>query len=243
MRDNEPAKLIAIVEDDPDVAKIIEQVLADFGFRTVWCRSAGDLLRRLRTLAPDLCIIDLGLPDMDGIEAMQRVRAQSGCGILILTGRAHVSDRVMGLELGADDYVLKPFEPRELVARVRSIVRRRESTETPARQIAEFGGWRFNLSNNRLTSPSGDEHTLSTAESELLKIFVSHPNRILQREKLMGSRDLVPTDRAIDVRISRLRRKLEPDPQSPAFLKTVYGAGYLFLATVTWSGEPDSGQR
>ena len=237
MRDNEAAKLIAIVEDDPDVAKIIEQVLGDFGFRTVWCRSASDLLRRLRTLSPDLCIIDLGLPDMDGIEAMQRVKAQSACGILILTGRAHVSDRVMGLELGADDYMLKPFEPRELVARVRSIVRRRESSEAPARQIAEFSGWRFNLANNRLTSPDGEEHALSTAESELLKVFINNPNRILQREKLMGTRDLAPTDRAIDVRISRLRRKLEPDAHSPAFIKTVYGAGYLFLATVTWSGD------
>ena len=237
MKDNESAKLITIVEDDPDVAKIIEQVLGDFGFRTVWCRSASDLLRRLRTLSPDLCIIDLGLPDMDGIEAMQRVKAQSACGILILTGRAHVSDRVMGLELGADDYMLKPFEPRELVARVRSIVRRRESSEAPARQIAEFSGWRFNLANNRLTSPDGEEHALSTAESELLKVFINNPNRILQREKLMGTRDLAPTDRAIDVRISRLRRKLEPDAHSPAFIKTVYGAGYLFLATVTWFGD------
>ena len=233
----ETSKTIAIVEDDPDVAKIIEQVLGDFGFRTVWCRSASDLLRRLRTLSPDLCIIDLGLPDMDGIEAMQRVKAQSACGILILTGRAHVSDRVMGLELGADDYMLKPFEPRELVARVRSIVRRRESSEAPARQIAEFSGWRFNLANNRLTSPDGEEHALSTAESELLKVFINNPNRILQREKLMGTRDLAPTDRAIDVRISRLRRKLEPDAESPAFIKTVYGAGYLFLATVTWAGD------
>ena len=233
----ETSKTIAIVEDDPDVAKIIEQVLGDFGFRTVWCRSASDLLRRLRTLSPDLCIIDLGLPDMDGIEAMQRVKAQSACGILILTGRAHVSDRVMGLELGADDDMLKPFEPRELVARVRGIVRRRESSEAPARQIAEFSGWRFNLANNRLTSPDGEEHALSTAESELLKVFINNPNRILQREKLMGTRDLAPTDRAIDVRISRLRRKLEPDAHSPAFIKTVYGAGYLFLATVTWSGD------
>lgn len=231
----ETSKTIAIVEDDPDVAKIIEQVLGDFGFRTVWCRSASDLLRRLRTLSPDLCIIDLGLPDMDGIEAMQRVKAQSACGILILTGRAHVSDRVMGLELGADDYMLKPFEPRELVARVRSIVRRRESSEAPARQIAEFSGWRFNLANNRLTSPDGEEHALSTAESELLKVFINNPNRILQREKLMGTRDLAPTDRAIDVRISRLRRKLEPDAHSPAFIKTVYGAGYLLAATVSWN--------
>ncbi len=231
-------KLIAIVEDDPDVARIIEQVLRDFSLRTVWYRSGGDLLRRLRNLSPDLCIIDLGLPDMDGLEAMQRVRSQSTCGILILTGRAHVSDRVMGLELGADDYVLKPFEPRELVARVRSILRRRESTAVPTtRQIAEFSGWRFNLGNNTLHAPSGEEHLLSTAEADLLKVFVHNPNRILQREKLMGTRDLAPTDRAIDVRISRLRRKLEPDPQSPALIKTVYGAGYLFLATVTWPEE------
>lgn len=228
-------KLIAIVEDDPDVARIIEQVLSDFSFRTAWCRSAADLLRRLRTLSPDLCIIDLGLPDMDGIEVMQRVRAQSACGIMILTGRAHVSDRVMGLELGADDYVLKPFEPRELVARVRSILRRRETAQGgSAREIAEFGGWQFNLGNNTLHAPNGDEQLLSTSEAELLKVFVSNPNRILQREQLMGTRDLAPTDRSIDVRISRLRRKLEPDPLSPAFIKTVYGAGYLFLATVNW---------
>ncbi len=238
--DADLSKLIAIVEDDPDVARIIEQVLGDFSFRTVWCRSAADLLRRLRTLTPDLCIIDLGLPDMDGLEVMQRVRAQSACGIVILTGRAHVSDRVMGLELGADDYVLKPFEPRELVARVRSILRRRETghgAATPAREIAEFGNWRFNLGNNTLHASNGDELLLSTSEAELLKVFVSHPNRILQREQLMGTRDLAPTDRSIDVRISRLRRKLEPDPLGPAFIKTVYGAGYLFLATVKWPAE------
>ena len=237
MSDNEAGQLIAIVEDDPDVARTIEQVLKDFGFATAWCRSGSDLLRRLRTLAPDLCIVDLGLPDMDGLEAMQRIRSQSSCGILILTGRAHISDRVMGLELGADDYVLKPFEPRELVARIRSILRRRENHDGSERQIAEFGGWRFNLGNNTLHSPLGDEQVLSTAEADLLKVFVQNPNRILQREKLMGSRDLAPTDRAIDVRISRLRRKLEPESDSPAFIKTVYGAGYLFLATVTWPSQ------
>ena len=235
--DPDSQKLIAIVEDDPDIARIIEQIFSDFGFRTVWCRSAGDLLRRLRSLQPDLCIIDLGLPDMDGLDVMQRVRGQSACGIVILTGRAHVSVRVMGLELGADDYILKPFEPRELVARVRSILRRRESALSQGvRDVAQFGGWRFNLGNNTLVTPGGEEHLLSTSEAELLKVFVTNPNRILQREQLMGTRDLAPTDRAIDVRVSRLRRKLEPDPQSPAFIKTVYGAGYLFLAAVEWQG-------
>jgi DNA-binding response OmpR family regulator len=239
MKDKDSGKLIAIVEDDPDVARIIEQVLADFGYRTVWCRSGSDMLRRLRSLDPALCIIDLGLPDMDGIEAMQRVRVQSPCGIMILTGRAHVSDRVMGLEMGADDYMLKPFEPRELVARVRSILRRRENaaSESAHNQVAHFGGWRFNLGNNTLTAADGNEQVLSTAEAELLTVFVNHPNRILHRDKLMGSRDVSPSDRAIDVRVSRLRRKLEPDSDSPSFIKTVYGAGYLFLAGVDWSGE------
>ena len=110
----------------------------------------------------------------------------------------------------------------------------------PQLQVAEFGGWRFNLANNTLHAPTGEEHLLSPSEAELLKVFVSNPNRILQREKLMGTRDLAPTDRSIDVRISRLRRKLEPDPQSPAFIKTVYGAGYLFMATVEWSNNPAS---
>jgi len=234
----ESGKLIVVVEDDPDVARIIEQTLADFSFATVWCRNGGDLLRRLGRLAPDLCIIDLGLPDMDGLELMQRLRQQSPCGILILTGRGHVSDRVMGLELGADDYVLKPFEPRELVARVRSVLRRREAAGNAGggqASIAEFAGWRFNLGNNTLVSPAGVEELLSTSEAELLKVFVGSPNRILQREQLMGLRDLSPTDRTIDVRVSRLRRKLEADPQNPALIKTVYGAGYLFLATVNWS--------
>ncbi|WP_415034663.1 response regulator transcription factor [Azonexus sp.] len=238
MNDKDNGKLIAIVEDDPDIARIIEQVLGDFGFRTLWCRSGNDLLRRLRQSAPVLCIIDLGLPDMDGIEAMQKVRAQTACGILILTGRAHVSDRVMGLELGADDYMLKPFEPRELVARVRSILRRRENLPgEAARSIARFSGWQFNQANNTLRTPGGEETVLSTAEAELLQIFVKNPNRILNREKLMGGRDDNASDRAIDVRISRLRRKLEPEADSPSFIKTVYGAGYLFLAEVSWEGD------
>jgi two-component system OmpR family response regulator len=236
--EREDQELIAIVEDDPDVARVIEQVLGDFAFRTAWCRNAAELLDRLPALAPDLCIIDLGLPDMDGLELMKRVRAQTSCGILILTGRAYLSDRVMGLELGADDYVLKPFEPRELVARVRSILRRNEGTPASGaveqRQVAAFCGWRFNIANNTLCGPKGESSQLSTSEANLLKVFVNNPNRILQREQLLGTRDLGATDRSIDVSISRLRRKLEPEAGSDPFIKTVYGAGYLFLAAVTW---------
>ncbi len=232
------ARRVVIVEDEPDVARTIEHVLADFAFDTSWCRTGGELLRRLRGLAPDLCIIDLGLPDMDGLELMQRLRSQCPCGILILTGRSHVSDRVMGLELGADDYVVKPFEPRELVARVRSILRRREEASGHQGQVAVFGEWRFNPRNNALRGPGGGEEILSTAEGELLQVFLRNPSRILNREQLMGSRDVSPTDRAIDVRISRLRKRLEPQESSPALIKTVYGAGYLFLAQVRWDDSP-----
>ena len=179
------------------------------------------------------------LPDLDGREVCRRLRERSAVPIIVLTARDDEIERVLLLETGADDYVLKPFEPRELVARVRSILRRRENAAlNVAERIAEFAGWQFNLGNNTLTAPSGAEQVLSTSESELLKVFVSNPNRILQREQLMGTRDLSPTDRSIDVRISRLRRKLEPDSDSPAFIKTVYGAGYLFLATVNWGATP-----
>jgi two-component system, OmpR family, response regulator len=227
---------IMIVEDEPDVARIIEHVLSDFSFKSIWCRNGADLFRRLSSVAPDLCIIDLGLPDMDGIEVMRRLRATTPCGILILTGRSHVSDKVMGLELGADDYVIKPFEPRELVARIRSILRRREAQVTAIGRptIAEFAGWQFNVANNMLTDSAGKEQLLSSSEAELLKVFLDRPNRILQRDSLLGSRDYAQTDRNIDVRVSRLRRRLEGGHGSHDLVKTVYGAGYLFATTVVW---------
>lgn len=237
--------LIFIVEDDRDVARTMELALQSFSFSTEWCRTASELLRRLRTQVPDLCVIDLGLPDMDGMTLMQHVRSVSDCGVLIVTGRTHVSDRVMGLELGADDYMVKPFEARELVARIRSVLRRRQPPELSARQpsvpTAEFSGWHFNPGNNTLLSPGGNEHVLSTAEADLLRIFLANPNRILQREQLLGNRDLAPTDRSIDARVSRLRRKLDCNGQCKEIIKTVYGAGYLFLSPVHWQTGAETG--
>jgi two-component system OmpR family response regulator len=229
--------LIIIVEDDPDVARTIDHVLREFSFETVCCRNAHELFRRLKTTTPDLCIIDLGLPDMDGLEVMQKVRSLCSCGIVILTGRTHVSDKVMGLELGADDYVIKPFEPRELVARIRSVLRRHVSPVPSAGdelRIAEFSGWRFDTRNNTLISPQGKEYLLSTAEAELLNILIANPNRIVHRDKLIGNRSLSSADRSIDVRMSRLRRKLEPDSDNPKMILTIYGAGYLLKSSVSW---------
>lgn len=225
------------VEDEDGVARLVGTTLTEFGFDVSLLRTGAEMLRRLRGDPPDLCIIDLGLPDMDGMDLVRQIRNTAGCGVLILTARTHAVDRVIGLELGADDYVVKPFEPRELVARVRSILRRCGrglDDSCSVRTMARFNGWRFAAATNTLSAPDGEEFCLSTAESQLLRVFLEHPNRILTREQLLGERDVSPFDRSIDVRISRLRRKLEIDPQNPKLIKTVYGAGYLFSGHVDW---------
>ena len=229
--------LVYVIEDDPAVARLVLATLAEFGFNGEGFSTGASVLRRLQVEKPDLCIIDLGLPDMDGIDLMRRIQAASNAGVLILTGRGHPADRVMGLELGGDDYVTKPFEARELVARVRSILRRRSLAPGQSnghRRYATFLGWRIDCAANVLRAPDGSEHLLGTAETQVLRCFVERPHQILTREQLMGARDLLPTDRSIDVRISRLRRKIERDPHEPAIIKTVYGAGYLFAANVDW---------
>lgn len=228
---------ILIVDDDRQIASNIESYLNDYGFQCDSARTAADFMRKLKQLSPALCIVDLGLPDIDGMDLVREIKANSSAGVLILTGRSHVSDKVMGLEIGADDYMVKPFDPRELVARVKSVLRRQaESPQSKAKEeVASFHQWKFNLANNTLTSDKHDEIVLSTAEAELLKVFVKHPNRILQRERLVGHRDMGPNDRSVDIRISRLRKKLETDAKSQEIIKTVYGSGYLFLAQVTWT--------
>ena len=228
-------RIVAIVEDDALVAQTLTQVLGDFGFRSRWFRTGTELLAHVAQDRPALCIIDLGLPDRDGLDLIRELRQRHDCGVLILTGRGFVTDKVLGLELGADDYMVKPFEPRELVARVRSILRRYEKSEkAEACRIACFEQWRFDPASQVLTAPDGTAELLGTAEAKLLKTFVERPHRILTREQLAGSDDLAPTDRSIDVRVSRLRRRLRDDSHEPQLIKTVYGAGYLMAAAVRW---------
>lgn len=241
------AALIYVIEDEPDVARLVVRTLQEFGFRTQAFRDGAAVLRDVWTEQPDLCIVDLGLPDMDGIELVREIARRSNCGVLILTGRAHTADRVMGLEGGGDDYVVKPFEPRELVARVRSILRRRVAgVSGPAqgqRRYAHFSSWTLDCAANVLRADNGDEQLLGTAEARVLRAFLERPNQILTREQLMGTHDLSPLDRSIDVRISRLRRRLETDPQNPRIIKTVYGAGYMLAATVGWNQGLSTGQQ
>lgn len=224
--------LIFVVEDDIGVAQLVVRMLESFQFQVRRFGDGGSALHHIRAEHPALCVVDLGLPDMDGIELVRQIGQISSCGVLILTGRDHPVDRVMGLELGGDDYITKPFDPRELVARVRSILRRRQPQDplpdARQRRYARFLDWSWDCAANTLRDPAGEEHVLGNAESRVLKAFLERPHQILTREQLLGQRDLSPMDRSIDVRISRIRRKLEPDPQNPKIIKTVYGAGYMF---------------
>lgn len=231
---------ILVLEDEPDIARLICSILAEYGFRCETVGTGRALLERARRAAPELCIVDLGLPDMDGMQVVRELQEGNPCAVLILTGRNDVTDRVLGLELGADDYIVKPFEPRELVARVRSILRRYqrgapvETSPSERGNRARFGAWQFDRGRHALIAGDGREINLSAAEASLLLTLLRNPNRILSREQLLGERDLDPFDRSIDVRISRLRRKLEDNPQDPRLIKTVYGAGYLFSTQVSW---------
>lgn len=237
-------KRIYVVDDDPDVRNLLRTVLESFGF-SVECFASGQTARTgIRREAPDLCLVDLGLPDMDGLTLVRELWEDVRFGVVVLTGRGDVSDRVLGLELGADDYIVKPFEPRELVARVKTVIRRREQLTTAAGcggppGKARFGDWTFDLGELTLTADDGRKETLTAAEAELLTALLKAPRRVLSRDQLQGpesDRDDMPFDRAIDVRISRIRKKIEPDSRSPKLIKTVYGAGYLFTVDVTWCG-------
>ncbi len=228
---------IYVIEDDPDVARLIVNALRKYDFNAECLTSGRAALDRIRQCPPALCILDLGLPDMDGFEVLRHIRGEHRFGLLVLTGRGDTFDRVTGLELGADDYMVKPFEPRELVARVRSILRRYtpEPGLTNTRRIACFAGWRFDSASHELTAPDGVQHVLALAEATLLKRFIAHPNQILSREQLLDDRNLDALDRSIDLRVSRLRKRFDENPQQNRLIRTVYGAGYLFCSDVQWA--------
>jgi len=231
---------VLVVEDEPQIAASIKSSLSNADIECYLALSAKNFLQQLAGITPDLCIIDLGLPDLDGMDLINEVKAQTNASILILSGRGQVKDKVSGLETGADDYMVKPFDHAELIARIKSIVRRKPAsrTSTPLKEIACFEGWQFNLSNNILSSKTRETTQLTVAEAELLTTLVKNPRRILSRERLLGQRNFSPTDRSVDIRMSRLRKKLEQNNADQELIKTIYGAGYVLLADITWKNEP-----
>jgi two-component system OmpR family response regulator len=232
---------VLALDDDPDIRKVLVQYLSDQDLRVTAVATGREMLSILENEPIDLLMIDLRLPGEDGLALARKVRETSATPIMILSGKADEADRVMGLELAADDYVVKPFSLRELLARIRAVLRRSRPSESVAARDDElrayrFAGWELNLRLHRLTSPAGKRVALTNSEFSLLCAFLSAPQRVLTRDQLLERSRLHALevyDRAIDVTMLRLRRKIEHDPSNPELLRTERGTGYLFTAPVS----------
>jgi len=233
---------LLVVDDQREICDVIQDYLSGEGYRVSTAHDGAGMRRALAQSPVDLVILDLMLPGEDGLMLARSLRDESNVGIIILTGRGETVDRIIGLEMGADDYLPKPFHLRELLARVKSVLRRvssRTVERAPApRSKARFAGWNLDLSSRELFSPAGREVRLTTGEFDLLAAFVNNANQVLTRDRLLDlarNREAGPFDRTIDVQVGRLRRKLEDDPQRPSMIKTVRGTGYIFTPTVDTS--------
>jgi len=222
-----------VVDDDPGMRSLLEAYLGDSGFSVETAMDGVAMWQVLETGMPDAIVLDLMMPGEDGLTLARRLRSQSNVPILMLSARGEEIDRVVGLEMGADDYLAKPFSARELLARLRALLRRshaQEAIPVPDSSSCAFGPYQLDVASHRLTQ-GGVEVKLSTAEFALLRIFVEHPLRVLSRDTLIDmlkgyERD--PYDRSVDTRVTRLRRKIEPNPGEPVYIRTVRGEGYLF---------------
>ena len=229
--------LVTILDDEPAIRSMLSDALEEAGFRTMAFSRATEFEAAIRQTKPDVCLVDLSLPDRDGLTLVHRLALEQGATVIIISGRAQVQDRVTGLELGADDYIIKPFDPAEVVARIRARLRR----DTPAAQssdTARFNGWIAHFDRYALEDETGTETPFSHAEGEVLRLFLERPKRLISRQAMqeaLGGAAGDSFDRAMDVRISRLRTKLREDPKNPRLIKTIYGAGYIFLGDVHWN--------
>ncbi|HEX3839005.1 MAG TPA: response regulator [Steroidobacteraceae bacterium] len=231
---------ILFVEDDPDIRSLVADFLERNGYRVTAAKDGREMDRLLGVSRIDLLILDIMLPKEDGLSLCRRVRANSSVPIIMLTARASEVDRVVGLEIGADDYLTKPFGTHELLARIRALLRRVQSVvrtpQTRQRSVLLFAGWKLDVGSRRLTSADGAQVPLTGGEFELLAAFCDRPNRVLTRDQLLDlTRGRNPTafDRSIDIQVSRLRRKIEADPKDPMLIQTVRSGGYIFTAEVT----------
>jgi two-component system, OmpR family, response regulator len=230
---------ILIVDDDGQIRQLLAAFLRENGFGVALARDGVEMREAVRTASPDLIVLDLMLPGTGGLELCRELRRSSAVPVIMLTARGEDTDRIVGLEVGADDYLAKPFNPRELLARIRAVLRRTggEAGEIAgARNGHTFDGWRVDLLRRELTNPEGALVDLSGAEFDMLLAFLESPNRVLSRERLLETarnRQADVFDRSVDVLVSRLRRKLEGVPaDTQPLIKTVRGAGYLFLPRV-----------
>ena len=228
--------LVTILDDEPEIRTMLADVLEEAGFDTLSFGRASAFEAALTKHRPDVCLVDLSLPDTDGLTLVHRLALEQGAIVIIISGRAQVQDRVTGLELGADDYIIKPFDPTEVVARIRARLRSSKPA-THSGDTARFNGWTAHFDCYILDHADHGETPFSHAEGEVLRLFLDSPKRLISRAQMqesLGGAASESFDRAMDVRISRLRTKLREDPKNPQLIKTIYGAGYIFLGDVSW---------
>lgn len=230
-----PGAHLLVVDDDRDIRELLQDYLQRNGYQVSVVADGEGMWRTLEKEHVDLIVLDLMLPGDDGLTLCRQLRAGSEVPVIMLTALGDETERIVGLEMGADDYLSKPFNPRELLARIKGVLRRAGGDAASAR-VVRFEGWTLNRDAHHLVSPQGVVVNLSTGEYRLLDAFLSHPNRVLNRDQLMEilqGRDWGPFDRSIDVQVSRLRKRLREDPHNPTLIKTVRGEGYLFAAKVS----------
>ena len=235
---------LAVLDDEKDITQLLAGYLSGHGFRVSQLHSGAKLMELMAKDAPLLVLLDLGLPGEDGFAIARQLREHWRCGLVIVTGRGDAVDKVVGLEVGADDYVTKPFDLRELLARIKAVLRRIAPAEPAThgtKPVAEtssvlcFGLWRLDTAARRLLDGQGHEVALTTGEFDLLRTLATHAGRVLSRDFLLEhtrGRDAGPFDRTIDVQVGRLRKKLEADPNNPQIIKSVRGAGYILVPKV-----------
>ena len=244
-----PATHIAIVDDEPDITLLLGNYLQGHGYRVTQLHRGRALMELMPVDPPAIVLLDLGLPGEDGFAIARQLREHWHCGLVIVTGRGDAVDKVVGLEMGADDYVTKPFDLRELLARIKAVLRRvvpveaiassapaDVDTAAPLRRSLHFAGWQLDTAARRLTSPAGQDVALSAGEFDLLCALAEHAGRVLSRDFLLEhtrGREAGPFDRTIDVQVGRLRKKLEADVDDPQIIKSVRGAGYILVSVVT----------
>ena len=232
---------ILIVEDDPSVREMLAEYLGTHGYEVVQADRGTAMREAVEKSLPDLVLLDVNLPGEDGLTLARLLRERFDVGIIMVTAASGLADRVAGLEVGADDYVMKPFELRELLARVKSVLRRMQARAPTTPGVAPgakgparvpVGQCAIDLASHQLFAADGAEIPLTSMEFDLLKAFIERPNQVLSRDQLLGltrNREWEPFDRSIDIRIARVRRKIEADPERPEAIRTVRGAGYMFV--------------
>ena len=236
MNDTAPTSLL-LVDDEPTLREPLAEYLTRQGFSVREAHSAAAARSALAQDTPDLVLLDIMMPGEDGLSLCRHLVETRQLPVILLTAKGEAMDRIIGLEIGADDYVTKPFEPRELVARIRAVLRRADRGATPDEDdlLYEFEGWRLDPLKRRLTDPEGTVVPISTAEFRMLNAFCDHPRQVLDRDRLLDlvqGREAHLFDRAVDNQVSRLRRKIEADNRNPHFIQTVRGGGYRFAADV-----------